>query len=58
MEEVVQQQLQSGTDQDTGPPRPAANVVLNRDEVLIRADEQEKSAGCLQGARKRRDPFP
>ena len=42
IEEVVQQQLQSGTDQDAGPPRPPANVVLNRDEVLIRADEQEK----------------
>ena len=42
IEEVVQQQLQSGTDQDAGTPRPAANVVLNRDEVLIRADEQEK----------------
>jgi len=42
MEEVVQQQIQSAAEQDSGNPRPAANVVLNRDEVLIRADEQEK----------------
>ena len=43
IEEVVQQQLQAGTDEEAGPPRPAANVVLNRDEVLIHADEQEKA---------------
>ena len=43
MEEVVQQQMQSAAEQDSGNPRPPANVVLNRDEVLIRADEQEKS---------------
>ena len=42
MEEVVQQQMQSAAEQDSGTPRPPANVVLNRDEVLIRADEQEK----------------
>jgi len=42
MEEVVQQQMQSAAQLDSGPPRPPANVVLNRDEVLIRADEQEK----------------
>ncbi len=38
----MQQQLQSAAQEDVGPPRPLANVVLNRDEVLIRADEQEK----------------
>ena len=43
MEEVVQQQMQSAAEQDSGNPRPPANVVLSRDEVLIRADEQEKS---------------
>ncbi|HEY4901442.1 MAG TPA: LPS assembly protein LptD [Terriglobales bacterium] len=43
VEEVVQQQTQGAADQDSGNPRPPANVVLNRDEVLIRADEQEKS---------------
>jgi LPS-assembly protein len=41
LEEVVQQQMQ-GADQDSGNPRPPANVVLSRDEVLIRANEQEK----------------
>ena len=43
MEEVVQQQMQSAAEQDSGNPIPPANVVLNRDEVLIRADEQEKN---------------
>ncbi len=43
MEEVVQQQMQSAAEQDSGNPRPPANAVLNRDEVLIRADEQEKN---------------
>jgi LPS-assembly protein len=42
MQEVVQQQMQSAAEQDANPPRPPANVVLSRDEVLIRADEQEK----------------
>ncbi len=42
MEEVVQQQLQRAADEASGTPRPPANIVLNRDEVLIRADEQEK----------------
>ena len=28
MEEVVQQQMQSAADQDSGNPRPPANVVL------------------------------
>jgi len=43
MQEVVQQQMEESIRQDTGTPRPPANVVLNRDEVLIRADEQEKN---------------
>ncbi|MGA9565923.1 MAG: LPS assembly protein LptD [Candidatus Korobacteraceae bacterium] len=43
MQEVVQQQMRDSAQRDSGPPRPPANVVLNRDEVLIRADEQEKS---------------
>ena len=43
MEEVVRQQMKSAVEQDSANPRPPANVVLNRDEVLIRADEQEKS---------------
>lgn len=42
MEEVVQQQMQEVIAQESGPPRPPANVVLSRHEVLIRADEQEK----------------
>ena len=40
MEEVVEQQIE---EQALGPPRPAANVVLNRDDVLIRANEQQKT---------------
>jgi len=43
LQEVVEQQLQNPAEQDSGNPRPPANVVLNRDEVLIRADEQEKN---------------
>ena len=41
MEEVIQQQLKSAAAQEASPP-PSANVVLNRDEVLIRANQQEK----------------
>jgi len=41
-EQIIQQQLQAGGDQEMGPPRPATNVPLGRSEVLIRADEQEK----------------
>jgi LPS-assembly protein len=41
MEEVVQQQMQSAAQESGTPPAPS-NVVLNRDEVLIQADEQEK----------------
>ncbi len=41
-EQLVQQRLQE-SDQDLGPQRPAMNVPLGRNEVLIRADEQEKN---------------
>ena len=34
--------MQTSSDQELGPPRPAINVPLGRNEVLIRADEQEK----------------
>ncbi len=42
-EGIIQQELQTSSDQETGPPRPAINVPLGRNEVLIRADEQEKN---------------
>jgi len=43
MEEVVQQQMQTVAQEEAQPPRPPANVVLSRDEVLILADgPQEK----------------
>jgi len=43
-EQLIQQELQtSNSDQELGPPRPAINVPLGRNEVLIRADEQEKN---------------
>jgi LPS-assembly protein len=41
-EQIIQQELQASSDQELGPPRPAINVPLGRNEVLIRADEQEK----------------
>jgi LPS-assembly protein len=41
-EQIIQQELQASSDQNLGPPRPAINVPLGRNEVLIRADEQEK----------------
>ncbi len=41
-ERLVQQRLQE-SDQDLGPQRPAMNVPLGRNEVLIRADQQEKN---------------
>ena len=41
-EQIIQQELQTSSDQELGPPRPAINVPLGRNEVLIRADEQEK----------------
>src|SRR5271157_5819959 len=41
-EQIIQQELEASSNQDLGPPRPAINVPLGRNEVLIRADEQEK----------------
>lgn len=43
--QVVEQQIQNSSQQpeeETSNPRPATNVTLGRDEVLIIADEQEK----------------
>jgi LPS-assembly protein len=42
-EQIIQQELQEGSPQEQGPPRPAINVAPGRNEVLIRADEQEKN---------------
>ncbi len=42
-EQIIQQELQEGSQQDLGPQRPAINVGPARNEVLIRADEQEKN---------------
>ena len=42
-EHLVQKIVQESNDQDSGPQRPATNVPLGRNEVLIRADQQEKN---------------
>src|SRR3974390_2751929 len=42
VEGVIQKEMQSAAEQHSNPPRPPANVVLSRDDFLIRADEQEK----------------
>lgn len=42
-EKLIQQELQSSSEPDLGPQRPATNVPLGRNEVLIRGDEQEKN---------------
>ena len=42
-ERAIQQELQDDSGQDVGPQRPALNVPLGRNEVLIRADQQEKN---------------
>ncbi len=42
-EKIIQQELSANNEQELGPPRPAANIPLGRNEVLIRADEQEKN---------------
>jgi LPS-assembly protein len=41
-EHLIQNELQQ-SDEQLGPPRPATNVPLGRNEVLIRADQQEKN---------------
>src|SRR5271167_4753537 len=48
-EQIIQQELQASSDQELGPPRPAINVPLGRNEVLIRADEQEKNQDIYKG---------
>jgi LPS-assembly protein len=41
-EEIIQQEIQSeSNEQELGPARPAMNVGLGRDEVLIRGDHQD-----------------
>jgi len=42
-EKLVEQELQSGDDQNLGPARPATNVTHGRNEVLIHADQQQKN---------------
>ncbi len=43
-EDIIEQELSiSGNQEELGPERPATNVPLGRNEVLIRADEQEKN---------------
>jgi len=42
-DEIIHQLLTGNDEQQLGPPRPATNVPLGRNEVLIRADEQEKN---------------
>jgi LPS-assembly protein len=42
-EEIIQQELEASAEQELGPPRPAVNVPLGRNEVLIFADHQTKS---------------
>ena len=42
-EKIIQQELQNSSDQNLGPARPATNVPLGRNEVLIRADQQQKN---------------
>ena len=41
-EEIIQQEMQASGPQE-GPERPALNVAPGRNEVLIRADQQEKN---------------
>ncbi len=48
-EQIIERELGSNSDQQLGPPRPAINVPLGRNEVLIRADEQEKNQDLYHG---------
>src|SRR5208337_1285406 len=56
-EQIIQQELQTSSDQEMGPPRPAINVPLGRDEVLIRADEQEKTRTFTRGEATSKSAF-
>lgn len=42
-EEMIQQELNAGNTQEAGPPRPSMNIALGQNEVLLRADQQEKN---------------
>ena len=46
-EQIIQQEISSS--EQTGPPRPAMNTPLGHNEVLIRADEQEKKQDIYYG---------
>ncbi len=48
-EEIIEQELQNSNDQELGPQPPAVNVPLGRNEVLIRADQQEKNQDIYSG---------
>ncbi len=48
-EQIIQQELQASSEPELGPPRPAVNVPLGRNEVLIRADQQEKNQDIYKG---------
>jgi len=41
-EQLVQELVDNGGQEELGPPKPSINVPLGRNEVLIRADSQEK----------------
>ncbi len=47
-EQIIEQEIQAN-DQEQGPPPPAMNVALGRDEVLIRADQQDKNQDIYSG---------
>ncbi len=42
-EQILRQQMEASDQPDNSTPRPALNVALGRDEVLISADHQEKN---------------
>jgi LPS-assembly protein len=48
-EKIIEQELQSSNDQELGPARPAMNVPLGSNEVLIRADQQDKNQDIYTG---------
>ncbi len=50
---LLDQELQSGADEQDKNPRPTVNVPLGRDEVLIQADRQKLESGHLDRQRQR-----
>jgi LPS-assembly protein len=48
-EQIIEQELQSSNDQELGPLPPAINVTLGPNEVLIRADQQDKNQDIYSG---------